>query len=64
MFKHFKKYQDPLKKCYLYKEEGCSHVDGFLCNVDTCKERLEHELFKLEQELDIPYKLRYYNRDN
>ncbi len=26
------------------------------------KEKLEVELFKLEQELDIPYKDRFYNR--
>ena len=26
------------------------------------KEKLEAELFKLEQELDIPYKDRFYNR--
>lgn len=33
--------KDPLKHCEIYKEQGCSHVDGFLCNVDTCEERIE-----------------------
>lgn len=54
--------KDPVKCCKLYKESGCSHVDGPLCNFDTCKERLEHELFELEQQLDIPSRMRYRNR--
>jgi hypothetical protein len=33
--------RDPVRHCELYKYDGCSHVDGFLCNVETCKERLE-----------------------
>ena len=28
--------KDPLKYCKLYKEKGCCHIDGFLCNVETC----------------------------
>ena len=28
------------------------------------KEQLEKELFKLEQQLDIPHKDRYYNKDD
>ena len=51
---------DPLKYCRLYKEQGCSHVDGFLCNVDTCRERILHEISSLEQELDIPLHIRLY----
>ena len=27
---------DPLKYCEIYKTSGCSHVDGYLCNMDTC----------------------------
>lgn len=27
---------DPVKKCTLYKEEGCSHVDGLLCDYPNC----------------------------
>jgi hypothetical protein len=29
---------DPVKTCVTYKEHGCSHVDGFLCDPKTCKE--------------------------
>lgn len=27
---------DPLKSCNVYKEQGCSHVDGMLCNTKEC----------------------------
>ena len=47
---------DPVYFCELYRRDGCSHVDGFLCDFDTCKERKEFEIRKLEQELDIPIK--------
>ena len=57
-------FNDPLSNCEVYKEIGCSHVDGFLCDVKTCsllKKYKEYlELFKFEQELDIPFKLRHY----
>lgn len=35
--------KDPLKYCSLYKDKGCCHVDGFLCNVKTCVELKEYE---------------------
>jgi hypothetical protein len=28
--------RDPLKKCPFYKEFGCSHVDGMLCDFPSC----------------------------
>lgn len=28
--------KDPLKHCNVYKRDGCAHVDGPLCDVDTC----------------------------
>lgn len=28
---------DPLKYCKQYREKGCCHVDGFLCNVKICE---------------------------
>lgn len=34
--------KDPVKHCDLYKDEGCAHVDGFLCDFDTCPMRLEY----------------------
>ena len=27
---------DPVRHCDVYKTEGCSHVDGFLCDMETC----------------------------
>ena len=27
---------DPVKSCEVYKESGCAHVDGFLCNMKKC----------------------------
>ena len=53
---------DPVKHCCVYKEFGCSHVDGMLCDFETCDMRKKQELFNLEQELDIPYKDRFYNQ--
>ena len=35
---------------------------GIMAHKQKEKEKLEAELFKLEQELDIPYKDRFYNR--
>ena len=56
---------DPLYSCMVYKDLGCSHIDGFLCDFPDCsmnkKYLLELEMFELEQQLDIPFKLRYYN---
>lgn len=40
---------DPIKHCDLYKDKGCAHVDGFLCNVETCKERQEYMKMYSEQ---------------
>lgn len=28
--------RDPVKYCNVYKQVGCSHVDGYLCDVDKC----------------------------
>ena len=27
---------DPVKNCPVYREEGCSHVDGMLCDWPNC----------------------------
>ena len=27
---------DPVHKCPVYLKEGCSHVDGILCNYPNC----------------------------
>ena len=28
--------KDPVKHCALYLEEGCAHVDGYLCDFPDC----------------------------
>jgi hypothetical protein len=64
LLREFKE-NDPVYSCKVYKDLGCSHVDGFLCDFPDCsinkKYLLELEMFELEQQLDIPFKLRYYN---
>lgn len=27
---------DPVKHCKSYRDRGCAHVDGFLCDTRTC----------------------------
>lgn len=37
---------DPVRKCPVFREEGCSHVDGMLCNFPECNtyhEYMGHE---------------------
>ena len=29
--------EDPVKDCPYYRDKGCDHVDGFLCDMETCK---------------------------
>lgn len=29
-------FPNPVKDCTLYKEEGCAHVDGMLCDFPKC----------------------------
>lgn len=36
------KIQDPVKNCKLYKDKGCSHVDGMLCDFPHCKMNKDH----------------------
>ena len=59
------KENDPVYGCKVYRDLGCSHVDGLLCDFPNCcmnkKYLNELEMFELEQQLDIPFKLRYYN---
>jgi len=40
---------DPVKKCRMYIESGCPHVDGFLCDYPECS-MLKEYLNQLEKE--------------
>lgn len=33
---------DPVHNCKLYKEQGCSHVDGMLCDFPNCSMNNEY----------------------
>ncbi len=61
LFKKFKEVnkRDPVKHCCVYREIGCAHIDGYLCDFETCDMRKRQELWNLEQQLDIPLKDRY-----
>lgn len=38
LINYFKKLNDPIHSCEVYKsKESCAHVDGFLCDMKTCK---------------------------
>lgn len=39
---YFRK-NDPVHKCKVYLNKGCSHVDGILCDFLTCNIRLEYQ---------------------
>lgn len=54
------RYPDPVKSCVVYRNEGCAHVDGQLCDYDKCRDRIEYELMVLEDQLDIPDTMRYH----
>lgn len=49
---------DPVYSCTVYKRHGCSHVDGMLCDINTCNILKNYKLRELEQQLDIPLKNR------
>lgn len=51
MFKFFRglfkrwtvyKLNDPVYSCEVYKSEGCSHIDGILCDMRTCNILINH----------------------
>ena len=37
---------DPVRYCQVYKEIGCAHVDGYLCDMETCDIRRKYLLEK------------------
>ena len=37
LWKHLKGHTDPVNSCLVFKERGCAHVDGLLCNFPNCK---------------------------
>jgi len=50
---------NPLRTCDTYKKSGCCHVDGYLCNPDTCEgynlkydERRKEKMNEIENKFD------------
>lgn len=41
--------KDPVKHCPVYKAEGCAHVDGYLCEVETCPIIVEYSGKKCQE---------------
>ena len=37
---------DPVKRCEVYRGIGCTHVDGYLCDMETCDIRQKFLLEK------------------
>ena len=54
-FKNIKN-NDPVYSCLVYKQYGCSHIDGYLCDVKKCNLLENYKLREMEQQLDIPLK--------
>jgi len=56
---------DPVKHCDLYKDEGCAHVDGFLCYFETCSMRLEYigAPEKISNPLRRPQKIKNWKKE-
>lgn len=57
---------DPVKVCEVYKEQGCSHVDGFMCEPNTCSMRISHRPFAVQIDnslLDLAKKIYEWDRD-
>jgi len=57
-FKKYNEYRknDPVYSCKVYKNLGCAHVDGLLCDMKTCNTLKEYKIRELEQQLNIPIK--------
>jgi hypothetical protein len=51
--KLFKWKKDPVKECKVFKLAGCSHVDGFNCDMDTCQILAKLELIHGKNKEDI-----------
>ena len=37
---------DPVKECDYYREVKCPHIDGQLCDMETCEILKEYKTFK------------------
>ena len=49
---------DPVKHCEVHKEIGCTHVDGYLCDMETCDIRQKFLQKKNFEMLGEPQKIK------
>lgn len=42
---------DPVRGCEVYKNNGCSHVDGYLCDYPDCSIRKNY--MSIQEKIDI-----------
>ena len=47
---------DPVRYCEVYRDIGCTHVDGYLCDMRTCDIRQKFLLEKNSGVLGSPRK--------
>ena len=47
---------DPVLYCLVYKEIGCTHVDGYLCDMETCDILSKYKCNKVQKSVvtDLP----------
>lgn len=45
------KFPDPVRDCHLYNEQGCSHVDGLLCDFPECS--MEHKYIISKPDVNV-----------
>lgn len=43
---------DPLKNCALFKDQGCAHIDGMLCDFPNCEMNEKYISEKKSKEFD------------
>lgn len=43
---------DPVRICEVHKEQGCAHVDGFLCTPENCDIRKNYAEQKIQWNLN------------
>ena len=50
---------DPVHNCDVYTDLGCSHVDGYLCDMKTCGILKKHKISVMtpQQKVDFVRKL-------
>jgi len=54
---------DPVKRCEVYRGIGCTHVDGYLCDMETCDIRQKFLLEKISWIHWEPQKIKNWKKE-